>query len=235
MIRFCSFCSSLVLIAVVAACSRTPPVEPATLVLRNGNIITVNAQAPRAQALAIRGDRIVAVGSESDIQSYISQATEVIDLAGQTAIPGFIEGHGHFMGLGQAQMVVPRQFPALQPLCGTGRHRAGRMYQGKPFWSHRRALQQLFQGTGHRIPLRCGYHQYFMRPVQAQPIPDRAFPISFIDDEGMAPFLLVQPQPEAGIAGVVQWFGQRPRDVEHVLSTDAPEAGGAEAQSTSDQ
>ncbi len=106
MIRFCSFCSSLVLIAVVAACSRTPPVEPATLVLRNGNIITVNAQAPRAQALAIRGDRIVAVGSESDIQSYISQATEVIDLAGQTAIPGFIEGHGHFMGLGQAQMVL---------------------------------------------------------------------------------------------------------------------------------
>jgi predicted amidohydrolase YtcJ len=96
-------CSSLVLIVVAAACARTP-VEPATLVLRNGNIVTVDAEKPSAQALAIRGDRIVAIGSEADVQPHISQETEVIDLGGQTAIPGFVEGHGHFMRLGQSRM-----------------------------------------------------------------------------------------------------------------------------------
>lgn len=97
-------CSGLVLIVVVAACASTPQVEPATLVLRNGNIVTVDAEKPGAQALAIRDDRIVAIGSEADVQPYISPATEVIDLDGQTAIPGFVEGHGHFMRLGQSRM-----------------------------------------------------------------------------------------------------------------------------------
>lgn len=99
-------CASLVLIAVAAACASAPQAEPATMVLRNGNIVTVEADMPRAEALAIRGDRIVAIGSEADIEPYIAPDTEVIDLGGQTAIPGFIEGHGHFMGLGESQMVL---------------------------------------------------------------------------------------------------------------------------------
>ncbi|CAN5818379.1 amidohydrolase [soil metagenome] len=87
-----------------AACAAGPTVEPADLVLRNGHIVTVDDSQPEAQAVAIRGHTIVAVGTDDEIAQYIGADTEVIDLAGRLAMPGFIEGHGHFMGLGQAKM-----------------------------------------------------------------------------------------------------------------------------------
>jgi predicted amidohydrolase YtcJ len=76
------------------------------LVLTNGKIVTVDAQHPEAEALAVVGDRIVAVGSAKEIRRYIGSRTEVVDLGGRLAIPGFIEGHGHFMGLGQSRMIL---------------------------------------------------------------------------------------------------------------------------------
>ncbi len=79
---------------------------PATLVLRNGKIVTVDAAMPEAQAIAIRGDRIAAVGTNASIQPYIGASTQVIDLRGQLAIPGLVESHGHFMGLGQSKMTL---------------------------------------------------------------------------------------------------------------------------------
>ena len=78
--------------------------KPAHLVLHNGTIVTVDSKRPRAEAIAVRGDLIVAVGTNDEIKSYIDASTQVIDLQGKTAIPGFIEGHGHFMGIGQAKM-----------------------------------------------------------------------------------------------------------------------------------
>jgi predicted amidohydrolase YtcJ len=89
-----------------AGCSQQPAAEPASLVLRGGNILTVEDGQPRAEALAVRGDRIVALGTNEQVARLIGPSTEVIDLGGQTAIPGFIEGHGHFMGLGQSRMVL---------------------------------------------------------------------------------------------------------------------------------
>ena len=90
----------------VAGCSRQPAAEPASLVLRGGNILTVDDGQPRVEAVAVRGDRIVALGTNEQVAPLIGPSTEVIDLGGQTAIPGFIEGHGHFMGLGQSRMVL---------------------------------------------------------------------------------------------------------------------------------
>ncbi|MDP1570198.1 MAG: amidohydrolase [Vicinamibacterales bacterium] len=87
-----------------AACSSQPAVEPATLVLRGGTIVTVDDARPEAQAMAIRGDRIVALGTNEEIAAYVGPATEVIELEGRMAMPGFIEGHGHFTGLGQSMM-----------------------------------------------------------------------------------------------------------------------------------
>ncbi len=78
----------------------------ADLVLKNGKIITVDPKLGTVHALAIRGDRIVAVGSREKITSYISPATRVIDLRGKTAIPGFIEGHAHFAGMGEAAQIL---------------------------------------------------------------------------------------------------------------------------------
>ncbi|GBD32178.1 N-substituted formamide deformylase [bacterium HR33] len=91
------------LLAAVAACERP---EPADLVLRNGKIVTVDSQVPLAQAVAIKGYTIVAVGSNRRINRYIGPETEVIDLEGRLAVPGFIEGHGHFMSLGRAKMIL---------------------------------------------------------------------------------------------------------------------------------
>jgi predicted amidohydrolase YtcJ len=76
---------------------------PADLVLLNGKIVTLEAPA-EVQALAARGGRVVALGSNADIKRLAGQNTEVIDANGQLVIPGFIEGHGHFTGVGQAQL-----------------------------------------------------------------------------------------------------------------------------------
>ena len=81
-----------------------PGLEPADLVLHNGKIVTVDDANPEAQALAVRGNEIVAVGTNDEVDAYRSEMTTVIDLDGRLAIPGFIEGHGHFLGVGNAQM-----------------------------------------------------------------------------------------------------------------------------------
>jgi predicted amidohydrolase YtcJ len=78
----------------------------ADLVLRNGKVVTVDPAQPEAQAIAVEGDSILAVGTDKEIGKYIGSTTKVIDLGGKLAVPGFIEGHGHYMGLGQAEMVL---------------------------------------------------------------------------------------------------------------------------------
>src|SRR5262249_33286824 len=83
------------LAAVCAALPSLARAQPADLVLRNGKIVTMNSATPVAQALAVRGDRIAALGSDADAAKWIGPRTQVIDLKGRLAIPGFIEGHGH--------------------------------------------------------------------------------------------------------------------------------------------
>ncbi len=90
----------LLVTAASAACLARAA-DSADLILRNGTIHTLAPARPKAQALAVRGDLILAVGSDAAILKLRGPKTEVIDLRGATAIPGFIEGHGHFMGVGQ--------------------------------------------------------------------------------------------------------------------------------------
>jgi predicted amidohydrolase YtcJ len=78
--------------------------QPADLVLRNGKIVTLEQSAPEAQGLAARGGKIVAVGSNKSVDALVGPSTRVIDLQGRLAIPGFIEGHGHFTELGATKM-----------------------------------------------------------------------------------------------------------------------------------
>jgi predicted amidohydrolase YtcJ len=87
-----------------ARAAQVPPPQPATLVLTNGKIVTMETAPAEAQAIAIRGDRIAALGTAVEIKRFIGAGTEVIDLKGQLAIPGFIESHGHFTGVGEAQL-----------------------------------------------------------------------------------------------------------------------------------
>jgi predicted amidohydrolase YtcJ len=86
--------------------------EVADLVLTGGKVVTVDEARPRAEAVAIRGDRIEAVGSVEEIARYTGPGTRVIELAGKLVLPGFIEGHGHFLGLGQSKMMLDASLAA---------------------------------------------------------------------------------------------------------------------------
>src|ERR1039457_758844 len=86
------------LLAAFAACLHA---QLADLVLRNGKILTMNPASPTAQALAVRAGKITAVGADSAAVQWTGPHTKVIDLHGMLAIPGFIEGHGHFTGVGE--------------------------------------------------------------------------------------------------------------------------------------
>ena len=91
----------------IGACGDGLTVDaPADLVLTNGKVVTLDPARPVAEAIAARGPWIVAVGSKEEIATLIGQTTKVVDLQGRLTIPGFIEGHGHFMSLGTAKTVL---------------------------------------------------------------------------------------------------------------------------------
>lgn len=96
--------SAIAIIVLVAILQVIGDSNAADLVLINGHIVTVDDDNPTAQAIAIREGKILALGSDTDIDEFVGLRTEVIDLDGQTAIPGFIEGHAHFTGVGEAQL-----------------------------------------------------------------------------------------------------------------------------------
>ncbi len=99
--------SVLVLMAafgLLGAAGCGPHVEPVDLVLTNGHVATVDPARPTAEGVAVRGDRIVAVGSVADLKAYIGQKTEVIDLEGRFAMPAFTDAHAHFTEVGEAKL-----------------------------------------------------------------------------------------------------------------------------------
>jgi len=92
---------TLLLLIQTKAARRTPD-----LVLVNGRIITMNAQSPSATAIAIKADRIVAVGASDEIAKMAGASTRVVDLGGKTVVPGLIESHAHLLGMGRAMMIL---------------------------------------------------------------------------------------------------------------------------------
>jgi predicted amidohydrolase YtcJ len=97
-------------VAAVSVVSLQQPARPpADLVLLNGKIVTLEDSRPEAQAVAVVGDKIADLGSTEDIKRHVGPKTQVIDLKGQLVIPGFIEGHGHFGGVGEAKLNLELQ------------------------------------------------------------------------------------------------------------------------------
>lgn len=80
--------------------------SPPDLILVNGAVVTVDEANPSAEAVAVRGDRIITVGTDAEVRGLAGPDTRVVDLNGQLLIPGFIEGHGHFTGLGESKLVL---------------------------------------------------------------------------------------------------------------------------------
>ncbi len=76
----------------------------ADLILRNGKVVTLDPGNPQGEAIAVRAGRILSVGTNAKIDRLAGPSTKVIDLGGQLAIPGLIEGHAHFTSVGEAKM-----------------------------------------------------------------------------------------------------------------------------------
>lgn len=81
------------------------PAVEADKIFINGKIITVDSANSIAEAVAIKEGKILDVGKTKDIQKLKGRNTEVIDLKGKTLVPGFIDGHSHFMSLGRLSSV----------------------------------------------------------------------------------------------------------------------------------
>ncbi len=88
----------LFLLLTLLSCQKKQ-VEADTILL-NGNVYTVDESNPNAQAIAIKDGLVFKIGSDADMAELKGEKTEVIDLKGQFTMPGFIEGHGHFSGMG---------------------------------------------------------------------------------------------------------------------------------------
>ena len=78
----------------------------ADLVLLNGKIMTMDDAQPSVEAVAIANDRVIAVGTNVQLKKYIRDETQIVDLDGKFAMPGLIEGHAHFLGLGRSMMML---------------------------------------------------------------------------------------------------------------------------------
>ncbi|MFK7905984.1 MAG: amidohydrolase [Chitinophagales bacterium] len=121
-----SFFSLLILLCLFS-CSNQPvnnapknKTAKTDLILFNGTIYTVDEDLPKAEAVAMKDGKITFVGSNEDIQSWIPDASKVIDLEGKTVFPGFVESHGHLLGLGrqktQLELANLKSYDALVAL-----------------------------------------------------------------------------------------------------------------------
>ena len=78
----------------------------ATHLYFNGNILTMDSRGSCVKAMAVKDDIILGVGSEEELGVFIGPETKRIDLAGKTMLPGFYDGHSHFMRAGQNHLHI---------------------------------------------------------------------------------------------------------------------------------
>lgn len=99
--RIIALIMSICLLGLIPA---TGGAETADVVFKNGNVYTVNEKQPRAEAIAVKGGKIIFVGSNADAKAYEGRATKVIDLRGSTVLPGMTDAHYHLSGVGEREM-----------------------------------------------------------------------------------------------------------------------------------
>ncbi len=92
---------SVVLTVTLGGCQSSPEGETADLILKDANVITVDPDRPQAEAIAIQGDLILAVGTNDEVDAFVGDTTRVLSLNGATVVPGLIDAHMHFPLLGK--------------------------------------------------------------------------------------------------------------------------------------
>ena len=106
--------------------------ESADVVFTNGNVYTVSDRQPRAQAIAVRAGKIVFVGSNADARAYQGPQTRVIDLEGNTVVPGMTDSHYHLSGVGEREMTLNLEgTTSLEDFLAKVKARVGRTEPGK--------------------------------------------------------------------------------------------------------
>ncbi|MDH5468367.1 MAG: amidohydrolase family protein, partial [Candidatus Aminicenantes bacterium] len=93
------------IVSFAAACSKPYEGPPADFVIKNAKIVTIDKDNPRAEAVAVIGESIIAVNSNKKIEQYVEEGkTRVIDAKGRLVVPGFNDAHIHFLSGGQSMM-----------------------------------------------------------------------------------------------------------------------------------
>src|SRR5262244_4504926 len=80
--------------------------EAADVIFVNGNVYTANDRQPKAEAIAVKGERIIFVGSSAAAKSYAGKNTRVVDLGGNTVLPGMTDSHYHLIGVGERELTL---------------------------------------------------------------------------------------------------------------------------------
>jgi predicted amidohydrolase YtcJ len=148
-------CGIGIIIALALARTRGPEAfadPPADLAVVNAKVLTLDDRSRMAEGVAIRGGRIVAVGSTADVRRLVGQTTKVIDAEGRTVIPGLIDSHVHAVDVARAEAAAPYQeLTSVADIQKWVREAAGRAPAGAWVWTPRLFPTRLRE---HRFPTR---------------------------------------------------------------------------------
>jgi len=134
-------------VALATGCSNPKPEMAADTIYTGGDIVTVNDAKPSAEAIAVRDGKIVAVGARAGIEkTHKGKATTVVDLAGKTLLPGFIDPHSHYF----SSLTVANQVNAYAPPAGPAKDIATIVSELKKFRDERSIPKgELIQAYGY--------------------------------------------------------------------------------------
>ncbi|HVF71681.1 MAG TPA: amidohydrolase [Chthoniobacterales bacterium] len=106
--------------------------EAAQTIFLNGNFYTMNERQPRAEAIAVQGDRIVFVGSTAEAKKYAAASARTIDLGGKTVVPGLTDSHCHIFGIGERELTLNLEGTnTLEDFLAKVKERAAKAERGK--------------------------------------------------------------------------------------------------------
>ncbi len=88
----------------------------ATLILSNGNIVTIDADDTVYSSIAIQGDRILALGTDEEMEKHASPETLILDLEGRTVTPGFVDSHNHTCEYGFSELQLDLRYPEVKSI-----------------------------------------------------------------------------------------------------------------------
>ena len=180
----------------------------------NGNIYTMNEEAPHAEAMAVGGDRLLFVGSNEDVQPFKGPGTEMVDLKGKTVLPGIIDSHTHYHWTAKAKKdlaLLGKTLPEIQEIV---RKRAEELPEGSWIvgsgwlnalfpggaWPDRSVLDEVAPNHPVFLIRACG-NSYWANT--------KAFEMAGIDENTPDPNHEILRRPDGTPSGVLMgWFAQ---------------------------